>query len=147
MGSDKKFQYTVMGDAVNQAARFEPANKPFDTHIMIGGKTYEMAKDKIEARFLANMIVKGKTEPVPCYELLAKKGELSETKARVVQLFEEGWKLHAAKKFPQAIAKFDEALAVDANDGPSKAYKKICEGFLKSPPLDTWAGEYIQTSK
>ena len=147
MGSDKKFQYTVMGDAVNQAARFEPANKPFDTHIMIGGKTYEMAKEKIEARFLANMIVKGKTEPVPCYELLAKKGGLSETKARVVQLFEEGWKLHAAKKFPQAIAKFDEALAVEANDGPSKAYKKICEGFLKSPPPDSWAGEYIQTSK
>ena len=147
MGSDKKFQYTVMGDAVNQAARFEPANKPFDTHIMIGGKTYEMAKDKIEARFLANMIVKGKTEPVPCYELLAKKGELSEAKRQVVQIFEEGWHLHAAKNFTAAIAKFDQALSLDDNDGPSKTYKKICEGFLKSPPSDPWAGEYIQTSK
>jgi adenylate cyclase len=147
MGSDKKFQYTVMGDAVNQAARFEPANKPFDTHIMIGGKTYEMAKDKIEARFLANMIVKGKTEPVPCYELLAKKGELSEAKRQVVQIFEEGWHLHAAKNFTAAIAKFDQALSLDDNDGPSKTYKKICEGFLKSPPSDSWAGEYIQTSK
>ncbi len=147
MGSDKKFQYTVMGDAVNQAARFEPANKPFDTHIMIGGKTYEMAKEKIEARFLANMIVKGKTEPVPCYELLAKKGELSEAKRQVVQIFEEGWHLHAAKNFTAAIAKFDQALSLDEHDGPSKTYKKICEGFLKSPPSDSWAGEYIQTSK
>ena len=147
MGSDKKFQYTVMGDAVNQAARFEPANKPFDTHIMIGGKTYEMAKEKIEARFLANMIVKGKTEPVPCYELLAKKGELSEAKRQVVQIFEEGWHLHAARNFTAAIAKFDQALSLDEQDGPSKTYKKICEGFLKSPPSDSWAGEYIQTSK
>ena len=147
MGSDKKFQYTVMGDAVNQAARFEPANKPFDTHIMIGGKTYEMAKEKIEARFLANMIVKGKTEPVPCYELLAKKGELSEAKRQVVQIFEEGWHLHAARNFTAAIAKFDQALALDEHDGPSKTYKKICEGFIKSPPSDPWAGEYIQTSK
>ncbi len=147
MGSDKKFQYTVMGDAVNQAARFEPANKPFDTHIMIGGKTYEMAKDKIEARFLANMIVKGKTEPVPCYELLAKKGELPESKRAVVRLFEEAWRLHASQSFPEAIAKFDEALALDPEDGPSKAYRKICEAFLKSPPPQGWAGEYIQTSK
>jgi adenylate cyclase len=147
MGSDKKFQYTVMGDAVNQAARFEPANKPFDTHIMIGGKTYELAKEKIEARFLANMIVKGKTEPVPCYELLAKKGELPETKRRVVEIFEEGWRLHASKKFKEAIAKFQEALTLDSRDGPSKTYQKICEGFLKSPPPADWAGEYIQTSK
>jgi adenylate cyclase len=147
MGSDKKFQYTVMGDAVNQAARFEPANKPFDTHIMIGGKTYELAKEKIEARFLANMIVKGKTEPVPCYELLAKKGELPETKRRVVEIFEEGWKLHASKKFKEAIARFQEALTLDPHDGPSKTYQKICEGFLKATPPDGWAGEYIQTSK
>lgn len=147
MGSDKKFQYTVMGDAVNQAARFEPANKPFDTHIMIGGKTYEMAKDKIEARFLANMIVKGKTEPVPCYELLAKKGELPEIKQRVVRLFEEGWKLHAERRFSEAITKLQEALALDPHDGPSLAYRKICEGFLQTPPPEGWAGEYIQTSK
>ena len=147
MGSDKKFQYTVMGDAVNQAARFEPANKPFDTHIMIGGKTFEMAKDKIEARFLANMIVKGKTEPVPCYELLAKKGELPETKQRVVHIFEEAWKLHAERRFTEAITHLDQALALDPEDGPSKAYRKICEGFIKSPPPEGWAGEYIQTSK
>ena len=93
------------------------------------------------------MIVKGKTEPVPCYELLAKKGELSETKQKVVHLFEEAWKLHAAKSFHEAIAKFDEALALDPEDGPSKTYRKICEGFIQTPPPDSWAGEYIQTSK
>ena len=79
--------------------------------------------------------------------LLAKKGQLPETKQQVVRIFEEAWKLHAERRFPEAIARFKEALSLDPGDGPSKAYKKICEGFLQSPPPDGWAGEYIQTSK
>jgi hypothetical protein len=72
---------------------------------------------------------------------------LPETKRRVIEIFEVGWKLHASKKFKEAIAKFQEALTLDPHDGPSKTYQKICEGFLKDPPPDGWAGEYIQTSK
>ncbi|MBI2194600.1 MAG: CHASE2 domain-containing protein [Planctomycetes bacterium] len=147
MGSQKKFQYTVMGDAVNQAARFEPANKPFGTHIMIGEPTYKLAQEKIEVRFLASMIVKGKTEPVKCYELLAKKGKLPEKKRWLVELFEEGWRLHAEKNFEAAIAKFDECLMVDPEDGPSKTYREISQEYLQKPPSGGWAGEWIQTSK
>jgi len=147
MGSAQKFQYTVMGDAVNQAARFEPANKPFDTHIMIGEPTYELAKDKIEVRFLTSMIVKGKTEPVKAYELVAKKGEISDEKRRVIQTFEEGWHLHAEQKWDEAIAKFDECLSIDPEDGPSKTYKEICEDYKENPPEEEWQGEYVQTSK
>lgn len=147
MGSEKKFQYTVMGDAVNQAARFEPACKPFHIHIMIGEPTYHIAKDKIEVRFLASMIVKGKTEPVKCYELLAKKGELPEKKQWLVGLFEEGWRLHAERNFEAAIGKFDECLMIDPHDGPAEYYKEICQEYIKTPPPPGWAGEWIQTSK
>lgn len=147
MGSEKKFQYTVMGDAVNQAARFEPANKIFETHIMIGEPTYELAKDKIEARLIALLIVKGKTEPVKAYELLAKKGELSAEKEKLIKIFNEGWQLHAEQKFIDAIEKFNQCLIIDPSDGPSKTYKKLCEELIINPPAKNWCGQWIQISK
>ncbi|MDP6114012.1 MAG: CHASE2 domain-containing protein [Planctomycetota bacterium] len=147
MGSEQKFQYTVMGDAVNQAARFEPANKEFDTHIMIGEPTYLYAQHKVEARKLAALVVKGKTEPVICYELVGKKGEVSDEMLHLIEKFETGWRHHAIQDFEKAIEYFDECLAIDPKDGPSIKYKGICEDLIKEPPDPAWRGEFIQTSK
>ncbi len=70
MGSLGRMNYTLMGDNVNLGARLEGTNKQYKTHIIISEYTYGLVKDKIIARELDNIRVKGKNKPVLIYELL-----------------------------------------------------------------------------
>ena len=147
MGSTQKMQYTVMGDAVNQAARFEPACKIFTVLIMIGQSTYEMAKDKIEVRKLGLLVAKGKKQAVGVYELLAKKDELDETLAKLVAKFESTWDIYAKRGFVEAKRGFEDCLKIVPDDGPSLAYIEQCDHFTENSPPEGWAGEWIQLTK
>ncbi|OGH56787.1 MAG: hypothetical protein A3G34_14845 [Candidatus Lindowbacteria bacterium RIFCSPLOWO2_12_FULL_62_27] len=69
MGSEKKMQYTVMGDAVNMSARFRPANNIYDTRIIAGEPTLPFAGDCLELRLLDKLLAKGKTKPATIYEI------------------------------------------------------------------------------
>lgn len=147
MGSDRRFQYTVMGDPVNQAARFEPANKDYGTLIVMGETTYQAAKEHIEVRLLDKLIVKGKTVPILIYELLARKGGLSQEKSKIVALYETALKLHWDRKWEEAEAAIQEALSLDPNDGPCVSMLKRINGYVKNPPAQGWKGEYIRLTK
>jgi adenylate cyclase len=73
MGSQGRFAYTAMGDGMNLAARLEAANKPFGTYIMISQFTYEIVKEQCLCRWLAEITVQGKAEPIKVYELLRRR--------------------------------------------------------------------------
>jgi adenylate cyclase len=72
MGSDFRFNYTAMGDTVNLASRLEQANKETATYLMVSADTRRQAGDaEFSYRDLGRISVKGKSEPVQVYELLA----------------------------------------------------------------------------
>ncbi|GEM_PF-175638 len=75
MGSSRRMDYTLMGDNVNLGARLEGTNKVYKTWIIISEYTYTVVKDHVIVRELDNIRVKGKSQPVKIYELLAMKDD------------------------------------------------------------------------
>jgi hypothetical protein len=72
---------------------------------------------------------------------------LTKEKLQCVKFFEEGLSLYRSKKFTEAIAKFNEALQSDPEDGPSKAFIERCNYFLEHPVPEDWDGVYEMKSK
>ena len=147
VGSTNRLSYTVIGDEVNLGARLEAANKYYGTYTMISERTYELARDHIEARELDLIRVVGKEKPVKVYELIDRKGQIQGSKREVLTLYEDGLRMYRKKEWQKAIAFFQKALDKDPHDGPSLTYLERCKVYAQDPPPENWDGVYILTEK
>lgn len=159
MGSESRFNYTMMGDNVNLAARCESGAKQFGVYTMVTGDTKKEAEqvgDDCVFRFLDRIVVKGKTEPVDVYEIMGLRDDLADEQFACKEKFEEAIEAYQHQEWDRAIALFEQSVELEyftpnadsfIHTNPSLVYLNRCEVMKENPPPDDWNGVYVMTSK
>lgn len=140
MGSDQRFDYTCLGDAVNLASRLEGQSKPYGVKMVLGPETAELVQDEYPVVELDCIAVKGKTEGVRIYTVATYQEDHYKTHKKYLKAYydgnwDEGGAIFLAKQLSQK-----------APPEMRQYYINMVERMEAGKPAD-WDGTYRATSK
>jgi adenylate cyclase len=159
MGSDMRFDYSVLGDAVNLAARLEGQSKSYGMNVVLGPTTREAIKDRLATIDLDFIQVKGKTEGTYIYGLMGDEEVLADPEFLNVQKqVSQAMEFYRTQQWDDAEYLFKSLRKMcDDEHRPWKLevtldvvcdlYEERIQEYKKTPPAADWDGVFIATTK
>ena len=159
MGSHTRFNYTMMGDTVNLAARMESGAKTYGVYTMVTASTKaaseRAAPGEVLFRALDRIVVKGRAQAVEIFEAAAlaadldASGEAGRRTRECVRIFEDGLALYRAQDWDGAERRFRESAELELHRGysPSDVLLERVAAMRAKPPGADWDGVWRMTSK
>lgn len=148
IGSPKRMDYTVIGDAVNLTARLESATKYYGTPILVSEYTLDRVTDRENFREIDMLRVKGKAEPVRIFEAFGYRADkIGDDGRRAFDVQADGMAAFRRRDWQGARTLFERAASLLPDDKLAQLYLARIQHYTQTPPGDDWDGVWTMHSK
>jgi adenylate cyclase len=151
LGSDLRFNYSVLGDPVNVASRLEGQTKYYDVPIIIGSRTAEKVKEQFALLELDLVAVKGKTEPQTIYALLGSDKTAGDIRFQELRkLYSTMLYCYRSRDWEGALEAIELCHSAEHNFGLTglfDLYRTRIQAFRESAPPVDWTGIFVAETK
>jgi adenylate cyclase len=147
IGSSRKMEPTVIGDAVNVTARLEGLTKDYGRDLLLGEGAANLVRDSYHLQFVDRVILQGRRQPLAIYCLLGTPDVPFAGGTAYLTAYQKAQDAYRVADFAEAASEFRQCLEHWPEDKLAALYLERCTNFLEHPPAETWTGVHVAGHK